>query len=338
LRVGARGVTDKEVWEYVTRTLTNIPDARAAKIDNLDELVSAAKLIKNPATLTDYPNIKFSQHPLASDYTPDRAAKIDNLDKSVSAVAGDVWNYASRTLSQTKFPFWSAIITQTQGSVTVPASGVATVTVQPSAGATWLIWVDWYVADSSDDALIVYYDYDGTTERAHTLCRLFGTYGLKYPHLHMAKILTDSLYAHLKFYNRSAAAVGGYYGYSGFKLSQPLWSPKRTSDRDLKPWKKPASQTLPSSIASLQKYAFDILGVDPAKPDDYALGIILEEDSPLAVDPTLNFPVERLTVVVKADVLVALIAKFKAGTADPAATGYRKYLDKWKLEGVDFGV
>jgi hypothetical protein len=44
LRVGARGVTDKEVWEYVTRTLTNLPDTRASKIDILDNLPTVLKI------------------------------------------------------------------------------------------------------------------------------------------------------------------------------------------------------------------------------------------------------------------------------------------------------
>jgi hypothetical protein len=113
---------------------------------------------------------------------------------------------------------------------------------------------------------------------------------------------------------------------------------KRIDNLDPQPWKKMASSPLPTALSALSKYAYNILGIDPAKPNEYSLGIILEEDTPLAVDPKTNFPVERLTVVVKADVLADLIAKFKAGTADPVATGYRKYLDKWKAEGIDFGV
>jgi len=37
---GSPPLTAKEVWEYVTRVLTNLPDERAARIDNLDMLVS----------------------------------------------------------------------------------------------------------------------------------------------------------------------------------------------------------------------------------------------------------------------------------------------------------
>jgi hypothetical protein len=140
------------------------------------------------------------------------------------------------------------------------------------------------------------------------------------------------------WYNASTTTVAGIYGYSGFKLSEPKWTPKRLNDPPAQPWKKPTTLNLPSSIAPLQKYAAEILGLDPAKPNDYALGVILEEDTPLAVDEKTGFPVERLTAVVKADVLADYIAKFKAKTADPVATGYASYIKKWLDEGIDLGV
>jgi hypothetical protein len=43
-------------------------------------------------------------------------------------------------------------------------------------------------------------------------------------------------------------------------------------------------------------------------------------------------------ITVQPDVLADLITKFKAKTFDPAAMGWREILDKWKAEGVDFGV
>jgi hypothetical protein len=157
------------------------------------------------------------------------------------------------------------------------------------------------------------------------------------PHaLSVSRILTNTLYGRIEGSSGNADTLD--YGYSGFKLSQPLWSPKRLSNNPAKPWKKPTTLSVPSVISPLQKYAYEILGLDPTKPEDHVLGIILEEDTPLAIDPATNFPVERLTAVVKADVLADFIMKFKAKTADPITTGYRKYLDKWKAEGIDFGV
>jgi hypothetical protein len=88
----------------------------------------------------------------------------------------------------------------------------------------------------------------------------------------------------------------------------------------------------------LDKYKALILGLDPERPDEYALGIILEEDTPLAIDPNTGFPVERKSAYVKADVLADLILKFKSGALDYVKAGYEPYLKKWKSEGIDLGV
>lgn len=46
------GATPAEVWAYATRRITNIDDARAAKIDNLDQTISQVKadILVEPAT------------------------------------------------------------------------------------------------------------------------------------------------------------------------------------------------------------------------------------------------------------------------------------------------
>jgi hypothetical protein len=270
-------------------------------------------------------------------YSPDGTSVI-SIDPPLTAA--DVWGYSTRTLTQTKFPFWSAIITQTQGTLSVAADSTAYVSVQPASGETWLVWFDTLLDYYTGGSYAAYEDYDGTTARLHIRQYTGGTYGDDKPHISVLKVLTNSLYARLSWNNAYSAAVSAYYGYSGFKLSQPLWAPKRLNilDIDPQPWKKTKTSPLPSSIAALDKYAYDILGIDPLKPNDYALGIILEEDTPLAVDPATNFSVERYTAVVEASVLADFIAKFKAGKADPVATGYAKYLKRWKTEGVDFGI
>jgi hypothetical protein len=294
VRVGARPLTAKEFWEYVTRTLTNLPD--------------------------------------------ERAAKIDNLDKTVSSVAGDVWAYPTRDLTRTQFPFWSAIITQAASNVSIAAGSSGTVLIQPPAGETWLIWLDFHFLDYTSGDYIIYKSYDGTTYYDQNRFQTGGSYGDMLPHLGLLKVLTNSLYAAMAVSNASTASHYFYYGYSGFKLSQPLWTPKPVSPMPALPWKRKTDLVLPSAIADLDKYKAEVLGVDPNKPNEYGLAVILEEDTPLAVDPNTGFPVERFTAYVKADVLADYIAKFKAKTADPVLTGYRKYLDKWKVEGIDFGV
>jgi hypothetical protein len=258
---------------------------------------------------------------------------------------GDLWSYPSRTLTQAKFPFWSAIITQAQGSVALSVNTGAIVTIQPPAGETWLIDLlastrNVATATGENITFIRYQDFDGVTARIHGTVANVGI-GLYKPYyepkpIHVLRILTNSLYARLAVQNNAADTLD--YGYSGFKLSQPLWSPRRLAANPGKPWKKPRSRPLPPKIRPLEKYACDILGADPARPEEYDTAIVLEEDTPLAVDPGTGFPVERLTVYVRAAVLDDLISKFKSGTEDPVNTGYRKYLDKWREEGIDLGV
>lgn len=236
-----------------------------------------------------------------------------------------------------KFPFWSAIITQTQNAVSVAAGASGSVVIQPPSGETWLVWIDEYFDSTTSGNEIEYQFYSGSAISTHNESWTLGSYGIAAPTLGVLKILTNSSFGRLYAYNKASAAVYFYYGYSGFKLSKPLWNPTPTSNAlsaDLKPWKRPATSPLPSAISALSDFAFDILGADPSRHNDYATAIILEEDTPLAIDSNTNFPVERYTAVVKADVLANLIAQFKAGTADPVATGYKKYLDKWAQMGI----
>jgi hypothetical protein len=255
--------------------------------------------------------------------------------------AEEVWGYPTRTLSQTKFPFWSAIITQEAGSVPVPGAGIAYVVIQPPVGETWIVDLLFALENLSTTTgsytnFVQYEDFNGSTARRHALVGRAGVATYK-PYqeplaIQTTRILTNTLYARISggsnFYSNSFS-----YGYSGFKLSQPLWTPRRLTNSS-KPWKKPTTLTLPDPIKPLQKYAYEIVGLDPSKPDEYVLGVILEEDTPLAVDPDTGFPVERLTVVTKADDLAKIISGIKAGTLDPVAMGYKKYLDRWASEGI----
>jgi hypothetical protein len=241
--------------------------------------------------------------------------------------AKDVWTYPTRTLTTTKFPFWSAIILQTRGSVSVPANTTVNVVIQPPSGETWLVWID-----ASIERIIShvrYSDFDGTTARIH----VDGTN----PRIGVLKILTDTLYARLTFYNdTSYHTQTAYYGYSGFKLSKPHWVPQRL-DTSTKQFKRSTDLPLPDPIKPLNKYKALILGLDPSKPNDYALGIILEEDTPLAIDQT-GFPVERKSVYISADALTNLVMQFKSGKIDYVKAGFEPYLKKWKAEGIDLGV
>jgi hypothetical protein len=248
------------------------------------------------------------------------------------ATPADFWGYPTRTLTQSKFPFWSAIITQQAGSVTVPAGATVYVTIQPPAGETWLI--DLLYSVDGANMFYIYSDFNGATARDHGYVSATIYTGATY--LELTRILTNSLYARLGFMNTGTVSRTGVYGYSGFKLSKPLYSLARdiSNPDPPRPWKKPATLPLPPIIAGLHPYAREFLEIDINRLNYYVLGILLEEDTPLAHDPDTGFPVERLTVVVPADTLADMIGKFKTGELDPVKTGYKKYLDKWKQEGI----
>ena len=243
----------------------------------------------------------------------------------------DVWNYPTRTLTQSKFPFWSAIITQQASSVVVSANYASVnISIQPPAGETWYVSIS-ECADSGYIDIMYYRDYDGTTARIHTL----KAWGYLFGIFEVTRILTNSLYAYLYARNSDTSyAHTFYYAYSGFKLSQPLWTAQRNITTAK--MKLPTDVPLPDPIKPLDKYkALMPSAEDPTK---YELVVILEEDTPIAVDPNTNFPVERKTVYVKADKLAELVINMRKGTVDYVNAGYEPYLKKWKAEGIDLGI
>jgi len=246
----------------------------------------------------------------------------------------EVWSYSIRELTQSKFPFWSAIITQQQGSISVPASSTSTITIQPASDETWLIFGGVSVDTYDVVGHIAITDYDGATERTHYVNEVSSgsACGYHIPCITFTAILTNSLYLHLNCYNGASTDRSAYYGYSGFKLSKPQWSAKRFDDP--RPWKRKAIKSLPTTpidLTPLESYHYEIFDT---RINDYRDVIMLEEDTPLAIDPNTNFSVERFTAYVYVDNFVKNLDLFKA---DPIKTGYKKYFDKWKSEGITIG-
>jgi len=236
-----------------------------------------------------------------------------------------------------KFPFWSAILTQSANSVSISAGATYTVTIQPPSGESWLVWVNGFQNNSAYGSYVAFYAYNGTTATIQIASYTGGgNYGLNTPYLGVLELLTSSLYGQLAIYNaNTSTSLSGGYGYSGFQLSQPLFTPKRLDDPP-KPFIVPTDATLPDPIQPLAKYEALILGLNG--PNDYALGIILERDTPLAVDPATGQVLERGSQFVSANTLANLITQFKSGQLDYVKAGYEKYLLKWKAEGIDFGI
>jgi len=243
----------------------------------------------------------------------------------------DIWNHPTRTLTQSKFPFWSAIIPITGVAVSIPTTSVVYIDIQPPSGETW--WIDVEYGDNGAGYLrYTPGSYDGTTFTPTWYSSSSG-----YGSISSRHVITNSKWFRLKGDNFATSVYNAYYIYSGFKLSKPLWSPRRIND-PVVPFKLKTDLPLPDPIKPLDKYKALIYGINPNKPNDYDLAIILEEDAPLAVDPNTGFPVERYSAYILASSLADLIAKFKTGALDPVKAGYRKYLDKWRSEGIDFGI
>jgi len=352
-------------WTYITRTLTEITGTPRADIIGADHSLDAHGYTSARATNLDNLDVAVSSR--MSNTYEGKLPKLDNLDVAVSSrsshTPADVWSYATRELTQSKFPFWSAIITQTYGEVSVAAQSYVIVTIQPPSGETWLVWIDFSLSDvdSGYGFSLDYYDYDGTTFQRHAWkCRSYTTnhnYGnfFKATSMDLMKVLTNSLYGALKFSHSYTSEKIGYYGYSGFKLSKPLWSPKRVHNPTPKPWKRKLTQALPSDIAVLEPYACEVYFDDVR---DYVPVIMLEEDTPLAKDPKTGFPVERMTVLITAENLVNILNQRDDPTlrsdivleAPPKyrgrkmreltkeefeeVTGHKKYFQRWRDEGI----
>jgi len=231
-----------------------------------------------------------------------------------------------------KIPFWSAIITQTWGEVSIPAGANVTVNIQPPVGEIWLVEIGVYLYPRPDYIRSCYYkDYDGITERTHAnLVRADATYDSHGFTAALERVLTNSLYARIFYY--SANATTANYGYSGFKLSRPLWSPVRVhnpEEQEPRKWKRELTSPLPDEISALTPYAVELWDHET---QSYVPSIMLEEDTVLARDPTTNFPVERLTVAITVEDFIKMLTNIKQ---NPEKTGFKKYLRKWEEEGIE---
>lgn len=224
-----------------------------------------------------------------------------------------------------KVKFWSAIIPQTQGTASVSALTSVSINIQPPSEETW--WVEFAFTIGTDytGSHVSYYDYDGASARLHTRDQADDRAD-KWPHLEVQRILTNNLYARLAGYNKSWGATTFYYGYSGFKLSEPKWTPLRLNT-NTRPWKRKTQFEIPDILTPVPEMIRDVFDDDIG---DYRQAIILEEDVPLAVNEK-GFPVERKTVYVYVDDFLSILGMIKK---DPVKTGWKDYLTMLREKGV----
>jgi len=254
--------------------------------------------------------------------------RIDLTGADEALTPSRIWAAPTRELTQAQFPFWSAIITQAQQDVSVPAGApsIAYVDITPAAGETWLLFINAVMTGRGHDQFVDYWDFDGAARRRHTSEHQAAGYTQKYMQVAAcAKVLTDSLYGSVRLGNYDpGAAHPGNVGYSGFKLSQPLVTLKPLNDPP--EWlRKPSSKAIPAELEALEKYICDAF-----EDGEYKQVLMLEHDTPLATDEKGNI-VARQTTLVPTKWFATNLAAIKA---DPEKTGYKKYLDKWADEGI----
>ena len=224
-------------------------------------------------------------------------------------------------ITVTRAPFWSAIIVQQARTWVVGIGVTDVIDIRPPPNEVWWVHINMRI----DGGRVEYYVFDGVTETLST----------KDLNIWTDRILTHTLYARMKFVNTSTSArFTACYGYSGFRLSQPLYSPAR-SGSGRRSWKRPLTQGLPKMLEPLEKHIFEVTGVDPSNPEEYRPVVILEENVPLAVDPRTGFVVERLTSYVPVETFMVVLRGLRERRIKLEDSGYKKYIDKWKAEGIE---
>lgn len=235
-------------------------------------------------------------------------------------IADAVWTRNERALTQAKFPFWSSIITQVQGSISVPAGTSTYVNIQPPAGETWVVEIAAGV-DTAGINKLNYCDFDGTTERKHTGMFVNST-TVNVPIMSLTRIISNALYAKLSYANTRTFADTAYYGYSGFKLSQPQWTPVRLKIESYNPFKRPVPEKYTLAFLNLREKAY----LNPEGKVAYHLATEV-----LSIDPVKNVPVETVEYHVLEEDLVKGLTDFKSR---PKETGWEKIFNLLDKEGI----
>jgi len=227
------------------------------------------------------------------------------------------------------YPFYSATIPPTGGKPSVPAATSLRLDVDPPTGEKWLIYVfvDWNLVEGNNCA-VSYYDDIADTYISVTGSKTGGTYGEINPKLAPVPVyITPDLRLELFFYNAQATAQSCYWGYSGFKLSTPS---KSFGYVDVVRYArfKSIDLPLPLGLEALDKYKVEAYDIVEGR---YKLAVFLEKDVPVVIDEATKYPVVRRTVTCYVDDLLRMLGTIRA---DPAGTGWKKYLDMWASEGI----
>ena len=204
----------------------------------------------------------------------------------------DVWKYATRTLTQSQFPFWTEVITQQYHSHSVSGDSSYTVSIQPPTDETWLLFIDFFLNGSNEDSYVQYRQYDGTNTYAHNQHYTMGHYGDVKPHLNVIKILTHSLYAQLYYKNTTSSNRTANYGYAGFKLGTKKAEFENLEEIEIRPYERDTKYKIRSEFDGLEDLIKDVYD---NTVDDYKQVLYFYKDKTIRKDKKTGHIIEKVS-------------------------------------------
>jgi len=318
VKIGYKVLLAADVWTYTPRTLTEIKGTPRSDLVGADEPIYT-RLDANVSTRSSH-----------------SALDVWHMPKASIVTSGTIGLHLKETVEK------RSAITPVTGTIGVPAATWTSVDIQPPAGEIWDVIVtmfhgiagQWYYTAAG---ILCYFD--GTSEYWKLYRSIAsGSYGDATTFLSDRMYLTNTKYLRIKHY-AGGGAVTGYRQYWGFKLgASKIPSHTLKNPSELPVWKRDKV----IAFEPLRPYGCEIF--DGLR---YREAIMLEEDTPLLIDEKGNI-IERLTVYAFLDDFEALFKDIITDTTKrPMMTymradsvkrklGWEKYLDKWKVEGIEF--
>jgi len=236
------------------------------------------------------------------------------ISKSVDPKS--VWEYANRTLTQSRIPFWREVIVRIHNNFSISGGTSVTKSINIPSGETWDIGIiTTYTGGESGSYIYTYLNGTDTSNMVYK-DKTGGTYGKVYAGSYSRMILSDGDILYIKYYNPSGSSHNGSYLLSGYKLGTRIAKFKRVNEHILKPIsiigkKKVTEDDLPTGLKDLVEFArYDSDG-------DICIRLI---DNIVTLEDEKRNVIERTSVDVKINDLVKNLEYFKN---NPETSGWK---------------
>lgn len=245
----------------------------------------------------------------------------------------EVWNYSSRTLTQSQFPFWKSVIISHSATVSVPAGSFLGTAVHPNPNETWYVCISMTLYTNAH-ACAVYLgrNYSGSVTY-HIIDSTDSASGKNSVWASCHDCLNYDTYAYLQWWNGDGSnSHDGAYHYGGFKLGTKIYDAEEINIRRIETVRK-TKKKIDSLFEGLENNVYDIY--EPMR-DDYIQIIYFYKDKIVRRDKQTKHPIERVSSYIETDVLKRNLERIVNGELDLERTGYKEWLDKIKKEkGID---